>query len=121
MDKDEIRSAMKSALLKASSNQKIYALALLAHNITICIRGVSADQLSENQTISKLNGLNEVQHTITSRLMNLALNKDEWSEDVFVDSLFESSQQDGCEGEMLLALRHTLTPIIRHIGAKPSG
>lgn len=112
MDKDEIRSAMKSALLKASSNQKIYALALLAHNITISIRGVSADQVSEKQTISKLNGLNEVQHRVTSRLMNLALNKDEWSEEVFVDFLFESSQHKGCEEELLLALRYTLPALL---------
>ncbi len=120
MNKDEVKSAMKSALLKASPDQKIYALALLAHNITISIRGVYSDQVSENQTISKLNGLNEVQHRITSRLMNLALNKDEWAEEVFVDFLFESSQHSDCEEEMLLALRHTLPPLIRHVSVNPS-
>lgn len=67
MTKDEVKSAMKFALSKTSSNQKMYALPLLAHNITINIREVYADQLSENQIISKPRGVNEIQHRVTSR------------------------------------------------------
>lgn len=111
MDKDKIKCAFESALSQLHPERKIAILAILAHNITIGVRGIHSDQSNSPDAIEKLYALNEVQHTITARLMNIASEQDKWQEDAFVNALFESARQGSCEGELIWAMSFTLSAV----------
>lgn len=109
MDKDNIKSAFESVLSRSAPHLKIATLALLAHNITIGVRGIRSNQAKGPDAVEKLYALNEAQHTISARLMNIASGKDEWQESTFINALFESARQGHCEGELMWAMNYTLS------------
>lgn len=109
MNKDAIKSAFESTLSQLPPGRKIHLLALLAHNITIGMRGERSNQADGYDVAEKLYALNEVQHRVTARIMNISSGKDEWREDVFVDALFGFAREGHCEEELTWAMNHTLS------------
>ena len=111
MENNKVKSAFTSALSEAVSDRKVFVLALLAHNITISVRGLFMKQFDWQGTSSKLYALNEIQHRIASRLMHIALKDDDWSEESFADFIFRSAKDNNCEREIILAVSDTLSAL----------
>jgi hypothetical protein len=61
----------------------------------------------------KLYALNQIQHQITARLMNLLDGEDEWDESAFAESLFDYVVEGDCVGELVFAIQQTLRAL-RH-------
>ena len=114
MDENQIKIAFARTLAEVSPQRRIGTLALLAHNITIGVRWIRSEKMNDTEALAKLYALNEVQHRITARIMNLAVDEDQWQEDDFVAVLFEFAQDGGSEPELTYAINYTLKVLATH-------
>jgi hypothetical protein len=108
MNTEEAKSTAVSALSKLALDQKLYALALLSHNLTISGRLVYSERSDDRETVKKLYSLNEIQHRLTSQMMHIALKEDNIPDKTFVNTLYSFAQQGECESELTIAFKHTL-------------
>ena len=87
-----------------STSVKVRLLSRLGHNLTIASREACTAS-DPAMALEKLRALNELLHTVTGRLMSLCGDTpDEFSDDEFLDVLFDKAQRDGCEFDLLQAL-----------------
>src|SRR5436305_1788080 len=92
---------VKDAFVAMQPDQQLRVLVLLAHNITIAARTAYPGQAEEQRVAGKLRALNEVLHTITGQLMHLIEeDPNRYSDDVFMDALFERAQQGECGSDL---------------------
>jgi hypothetical protein len=106
-------SMNKSSFLALSTERKTHFLSSLAHQITVCARGVYPEQKPEAKTVEKLSTFNEMQHIISGHLRNmLAGDEKRYPDEVFLNILLEEAEIGGCESELAIAfdfaLRHLL-------------
>jgi hypothetical protein len=97
---DEIRVAFP----RLPPDRKVRLLALLAHNVTIEARACYPGQVGDGAAAPKLRTFNEMQHTITAKLLNLvAAGPLDFPDEGFLDTLFEKARQGDCEPDLLEA------------------
>lgn len=88
--------------------RKPLAVSLLAHNLTIAARAAYADEAEEGRQARKLRALNELQHTVSAKLMALAgEDPGRFPDEGFLDVLFEKARGQGCEADLLAAFTWT--------------
>jgi hypothetical protein len=64
-----------------SSDARLHFYELLAHNLTVSIRGVwSEPALSESQKLNHIYLINEILHRVTAKVYTLRLGLHEWTE-----------------------------------------
>jgi hypothetical protein len=95
------RNLFEEILVSASNEQKLKILSIFAHNITVVVRSLLVE---ENILKESLYNLNEIQHKVTSRVMNILSGEDEWSEIEFVESLYDYANDGNCVSELNYAI-----------------
>ena len=64
-----------------SSDKRLHFYELLAHNLTVSIRGVGSESvLSESQKLNRIYLINEILHRVTAKVYTLRLGLHEWTE-----------------------------------------
>lgn len=64
-----------------SDEQRLYFYEVLAHQLTIAVRGVWSDnRFTDSEKVVQLKELNEILHHVTARVFNLRLREDRWTE-----------------------------------------
>ena len=93
IEQDALEHKVKEFLSVQPVTRKIYTLAKLAHELTVCARAVYPGQVTEKISSHRLAGLNEMQHTITGQLRGLSNDSGKiYPEEVFVNILFETAR-----------------------------
>jgi hypothetical protein len=105
----EIKSALADSLSEDWSEWKTYVLSLIAHSLTSAVRALLSPLPQEPQMVTKLSAINELQQVITTRLIDLFVEQDQWLEDAFVEWLFETARAGQCAEELHLALCDVLS------------
>lgn len=98
---------LQRRLSSSDTEGKLKILSILAHSITVEIRGVFITKTASDKTT--LYSLNEIQHQITARIMNLLCNADEWDEGEFVSVIYDHANEGNCTGGLDFAIRQTLS------------
>jgi hypothetical protein len=100
----------KQAFLAVPGDRKARVVALVGHNLTICARGAYPGQVEDQVSLSRLTTFNELQHTITAKLMQLgAAEPNRFPDDAFVDVLFEKAARGKCENALVWALAQAVS------------
>ena len=64
-----------------SADARLHFYELLAHNLTISIRGVGSEPaLSESQKLNRIYLINEILHRVTAKVCTVRLGQHEWTE-----------------------------------------
>jgi hypothetical protein len=103
----------RAAYLSLPADQRRFVVALLGHNLTIDARAAGAEsgQIPDQLVIKRLLGLNELQHTVTAKLMNMASGTSQsFPDEAFLDVLFETAELRKCEGALVQAFQWSLQP-----------
>lgn len=93
---------------------KLYFYELLAHSLTIAIRGVCSEEDSSSEDkLEAIKSINEIMHRVTSRIWSLRLGSNEWTEADF-QAMIESYIADNprIAGEIDVAIQHSYTVVI---------
>lgn len=65
-----------------SADRRLHFYELLAHNLTVSIRGVwSEPDLPDSEKLDRIYWINETLHRITAKVYTIRLNLHEWTED----------------------------------------
>jgi hypothetical protein len=101
-------SEMRTAFLQLSPERKTRVVALLAHNMTIAARCAYPGQVEPRVGAGRLRIFNEMQHTITAKLMYLiAGDQRAFPDEGFLDVLFEKAQEGHCEADLIQAFEYS--------------
>lgn len=112
MNQDEIKRAANSLWPELAAEAKVYFLSLLSHNLTVSIRLIHSEQMSADETVKKMYGLNEVQHRLSSALMNLTQKSGVvHPNEQLINLLYSFAQEYNCEWELTLALGYPLNAL----------
>jgi GrpB-like predicted nucleotidyltransferase (UPF0157 family) len=92
---------------KLSDEQRLHYYEVLAHNLTIAIRGVWADsEIDDAEKVERMKWVNEILHRVTAKVYVLRLKTHEWTEEDFERLLREYvAAHPGIAGEVGHALR----------------
>jgi hypothetical protein len=64
-----------------SDEERITFYEILAHNLTVCVRGIwSDDQLTDGQKVERLKWVNEIMHRVVMKSALLRVQKNQFSE-----------------------------------------
>ena len=103
-------SEVKTTFLALPPERKMRVVALLAHNLTVGARGAYPGQVEEHQAAERLRTFNELQHTVSAKLMNMVAGKPQgFPDEGFLEVLFEKAQRGGCEQDLLAAFHWSST------------
>ena len=95
---------IKTTFLNLPSDRKIRFVSLLAHNVTVGARACYPGPDEEGSAAQKLRTFNEMQHTITAKLLHLVGDGPlDFPDEGFLDTLFEKARQGDCEPDLLRA------------------
>jgi len=98
--------AIKNYFSAIPAKQKMYFLALLAHDITVCARGSYPGEVQEEEVIKKLCALNEIQHNVTGQLVHMLANDNRsYPDETFIDIIFEKARDGDCEEDLIAAFK----------------
>ena len=106
--RDSLPASFASTLSGLPPAREARLLSILSHNLTVGVRSVYADRLGAEESLRKVYGLNEIQHSVSGRLMRLSGDEEVWAADSFVKILLEAAGMYGCEDELLIAFKFTL-------------
>jgi hypothetical protein len=81
-----VNETFKERFLALSDSEKMVFLAQLSHDLTIHGRAFGLDLTGEPQ-VAAFNGLNELQHQISSHISALGLGRDRYPDDALWDIL----------------------------------
>jgi hypothetical protein len=92
-----------------SEEQRLLYYELLAHNLTVSIRGVWLDEnLTNAEKLDRIKLVNEILHRITSKIQVLRLNTHEWTEENTWAMINEYiSDNEGISGEIYSAIKQS--------------
>jgi hypothetical protein len=103
MSEDQLlRTHFEEIMESANNEQKLLMISILAHNITVGVRVILQEFTTARES---LYNLNEIQHQITNRLMNLLSKEDEWEEKEFVENIYSYAKDGNCLGELNYAIK----------------
>jgi hypothetical protein len=75
-------------MAKLSDEQRLHFYEVLAHNLTVAIRGIWSDErTSDAEKVGRMKWVNEILHRVTAKMYVLRLKTHEWSEED-IESLF---------------------------------
>src|SRR4051794_37184004 len=95
---------LKTAFLTLPPERKTRVVSSLAYNLTVGARAAYPGQVEESLAAKKLSSLNEIQHTVTAKLMNTVAGRPlAFPDEGFLNVLFEKAQRAGCERELIEA------------------
>jgi hypothetical protein len=92
---------------------------LLAHNLTISIRGVwSEPDLSDSEKLDRIYWINEILHRITSKVYTLRLSHHEWTESDSWNMIHGYiAQEEAIEKDVMAAISFSYNSVLREEGA----
>jgi hypothetical protein len=71
-------------VLKLTADQRLHFYEVLAHNLTVAIRGVWSDEsMSDAEKVNRMKHINEILHRVTAKVYVERLKTHEWTEDDF--------------------------------------
>ena len=71
-------------MAKLSEEQRLHFYEVLAHNLTVAIRGVWSDQtITDGEKVERMKWINEILHRATAKVYVLRLKTHEWTEEDF--------------------------------------
>jgi hypothetical protein len=106
-----MRYAERMAVL--TEEQRLHFYEVLAHNLTVAIRGVWSDASIDNvEKVERMKWINEILHRATAKVWVLRLKTHEWTEADF-GSLIRGygEQHEGIKEELLRAINRTYQAI----------
>jgi hypothetical protein len=69
---------------KLSNEDRLRFYEILAHNLTVAIRGVWANEsISDSEKVDRIKWINEILHRVTANVWVLRLKTHEWTEEDF--------------------------------------
>src|SRR5262245_37981913 len=78
-------------IAELSDEQRLHFYEVLAHNLTVGIRGIWSDEsIGDAEKVEQMKWINEVQHRVTAKVYVLRLKTYEWTEEDFESLLLES-------------------------------
>lgn len=99
---------------KLTPEQKLHFYELLAHNLTISIRGVWSDSsINDAEKLEQIKWINEVSHRMTAKIWVLRLNTHEWTE-IDIWHLISSTvdQKPNIQGHLTSAITQSYQSIM---------
>src|SRR5262245_16266459 len=97
-------SDVRAAFLSLPPDRKSKVVSVLAHNLTLAARGAYPQLVDEGVAAKKLQAFNEIQHTVTAKLMDIVAGTAlGFPDEGFLDVLFEKAQQADCERDLVQA------------------
>ncbi len=86
--------------------RRLHFYELLAHNLTVAIRGVWSDgSISDGEKVERMKWINEVLHRATAKVWVLRLRTHEWTEEDFGSLVRDyADQHPGIKAEVLAAV-----------------
>jgi hypothetical protein len=94
---------------RLSEEQRLHFYELLAHNLTVAIRGVWSDvSLHDAEKVERMKWINEILHRATAKVWVLRLGTHEWTEEDFGSLVRDYVEQhEGIENEVLAAVNRS--------------
>lgn len=81
------------AIGKLSTEQRLHFYEVLAHNLTVSMRGIWSDpSCGDAEKVEQMKWVNEILHSVTAKVYVLRLKTHEWTEADFEDLILESIQ-----------------------------
>lgn len=75
-------------MAKLSADQRLHFYEVLAHNLTVEVRGIWSDvKLSDAEKVERMKWANELLHRVTAKVYVLRLKTHEWTEEDFGDMI----------------------------------
>jgi hypothetical protein len=99
-----MRFAQRMAEL--DEEQRLHFYEVLAHNLTVTIRGVWSDRsISDAEKVERIKWINEILHWATAKVYVLRLKKHEWTEEDFGSLIQDyADNHEGIKGEVVAAV-----------------
>jgi hypothetical protein len=74
-----------------SDDQRLHFYEVLAHNLTVGIRGIWSDEkIDDAEKVDRMKWVNEILHSVTAKVYVLRLKTHEWTEEDFESLILES-------------------------------
>lgn len=71
-------------MAKVSDEQRLHFYEVLAHNLTVAIRGIWSDErITDAEKVERIKWVNEILHRVTAKVYVLRLKTHEWTEKNF--------------------------------------
>ncbi len=71
-------------MAKLSDEQRLHFYEVLAHNLTVAIRGIWSDErITDAEKVGRMKWVNEILHRVTAKVYVLRLKTHEWTEEDF--------------------------------------
>ncbi len=104
---------LEARLEKLDGDERQLFFELLAHNLTVVIRGIWSDaSLAPAQQIDRIKWVNEILHRVTAKIRCLRLNTHEWTDaDSVNDMRHWIAQNSAIEGDIQSAVRWSLSAL----------
>jgi hypothetical protein len=98
---------------RLTPDQRLHFYEVLAHNITVAIRGIWSDPgISDAEKVERMKWVNEVMHRVTAKVYVLRLKTHEWTESDFEDLLLGYIQSHpNIASEIRWAVKHSYKTI----------
>ena len=98
------------------NDTKVYFYESLAHNLTIVCREIwSDDTLSDGEKIKQMKWLNEIQHSIVSKIQVVRLSLHEWTEASIIGMIEDYFKQSpGLRSKVTWALKSSYKTTIEN-------
>ena len=69
-------------MARLSEEQRLHFYEVLAHNLTVAIRGVWSDSsITDTEKVDRIKWINEILHRVTAKVWVLRLKTHEWTEE----------------------------------------
>jgi len=96
-----------------TAEERLHFYELLAHNLTVSIRGIWLDEtISDTEKVERIKLVNEILHRVTSKIWVLRLNTHEWTEEDTWQMVNEYiSDNENIRGEIFYAINDSLKAI----------
>jgi hypothetical protein len=93
-------------MAKLSDEQRLHFYEVLAHNLTVAVRGIWSDESIDNaEKIDRIKWVNEILHRVTAKVWVLRRKTHEWTEADFGDLIRGYvGQNDGIKEEVFGAV-----------------
>jgi hypothetical protein len=77
-------------MAKLSDEQRLHFYEVLAHNLTVAVRGIWSDeQIDDPEKVDRMKWVNEVLYRVTASVYVLRLKTHEWTEENFESLILE--------------------------------
>ena len=96
-------------MARLDEGQRLHFYEVLAHNLTVAIRGVWSDpSISDTEKVERMKWVNEILHRATAKVWVLRLKTHEWTEEDF-GSLVQGyiDQHPGIKKEVIAAVNRS--------------